>query len=333
MLIRKPMNRKALLAIAFAGSVLNSQLPALSENDVESTDSVIQRIDNNALMKPEIRAYWLMRLASAYLERGDKTKAEAQYQFVTKGPQTMWKWEAGLALWANQTSLRSSNPKNNNKNDGIGDSHPVDDESSVLANTAIKKALTQLEKTSNQFAKLNLYFIASRLFEKMGNAGEVRRCNEVLEGAFKSCEGSSPVDEQEVKAAYSVLDSMSYGLIPVQIPNLNPAENLFEAAQLKAVPPFTDKDFEESERIKLRAEKIADRLAATNDLRRKAHRDLALWYMRLGKTAKSEQEKQILFGLVGIQDDHILYAIQGACGHLIWWTTENKERGLACGMG
>jgi hypothetical protein len=70
--IRKPARRKALLAIAFAGGTLNSQLPALCESKSESTDSVIQQIANSTQITPEARAYYFLRLASRYLAGDDR---------------------------------------------------------------------------------------------------------------------------------------------------------------------------------------------------------------------------------------------------------------------
>jgi hypothetical protein len=78
---------------------------------------------------------------------------------------------------------------------------------------------------------------------------------------------------------------------------------------------------------------MADRLTAKTDTRRRIHRDLSLWYMQLGKVEKAEQQKQILFELVGRADDKLLYPAQVGCGGVVWWGDESKMLFGACGMG
>lgn len=124
---------------------------------------------------------------------------------------------------------------------------------------------------------------------------------------------------------------MANGFIPVQIPDLNPDLNPFERQE--SVGPFTEEEFKKSEKLRLRAVAIADKLSKEEHVRRKAHRDLALWYMKLGKKEQGEKEKQILFEMVDCKDDIILYAQPEACGHVVWWKKQKYESGLACGMG
>jgi hypothetical protein len=124
---------------------------------------------------------------------------------------------------------------------------------------------------------------------------------------------------------------MAYSLIPVNIPNLNPHDSI--AGRQTPLEPFTEKDFKESEKLKLRAVAMADRLDSKNHLRRKAHRDLALWYMQLGKNQLAQKEKQTLFELVGCEDDSILYPQAAGCGHVVWWKKERNIVTMGCGMG
>jgi hypothetical protein len=333
--IRKPAGRKALLAIAFAGGMLNSQLPALSDSKSESTDSVIQQIANSTQITPEVRAYYLLRLASRYLAGDDRAVAEAQFKSVGSEPSRSWlfinsRMDKTLASWADQISVggRSTNHLTKVKKEAEPGSQSIADENSVLADTAIQKALIQLDKASENFATLNMYFIASRLFQEMGNTDGVRKCNTVLKKAFQSCEGNSLIDEEQIKAAASVLNSMANGLIPVYIQDV-------PWGRQTQVKSFTEKDFKESEKLKLRAVAMVDRLDTKNHLRRKAHRDLALWYMQFDKMEMAEKEKQTLFKLVGFEDDSVLYPQQAECGQLIWWQKEHRQiTGVVlCGMG
>ena len=330
------MRRKALLAIAFAGGMLNSQLPALSQSKIESTDSVIQQLANTEGMPPDCRAFYLLRIASSYLAGDERTAVEAQFRTVANQSGRDYAfWPIGrddiLTSWADQVALEGRSTIRGTDAITNAKSHTksIGNENLSLADSAIQQALRQLDKTSVKFSRLNMYFIASRLFQKSGNTDEMLKCNKVLEEAFRSCEESSPVDEEQMKAAASILNSMAYGVVPLDIPHwierrLQPHNE---------VKHFSEDDFEKSDKLKRRAVAFVDRLAATNHLRRKAHRDLALWYMQLGKNEMADKEKQILFGLVGCRDDSILYPQQAGCGQLVWWRMEKYEARYFCGMG
>jgi hypothetical protein len=322
-----------LLAIAFAAGILSSQVPALSEKKAESTDLLIVQIANNTEVSPEVRAFYLLKLASSYLAGGDKTAVQAP--FVVSNESSRIKlsrnWEDMLVAWAEQASLpdRFSDSGDTHKIKATKNPHAKDSQNFVNADAAIHESLTQLARSSD---KLNLYLIASRLSKEAGNVNDSRMCMRVLEQAFQSCEGNSTTDEEEIKAASSVLNSMSYGLIPLHIPDQEPLTPLSQPPT--PLPSYSEKQFKESEALKLRAVAMVDRLTATNDLRRKAHRNLALWYKQLGKTELAEKQKQILFELVGVNDDRILYPQQRACGHFVWWVLKENQTGqLACGMG
>ena len=310
--------------------MLNSQLPALCESKSESTDSVIQQIANSTQISPEIRAYYLLRLASLYLAGGNRVAVETQFRRVVIEPSKSWLFRVDdfLVSWADEVASegRSTNHGSNLKTEAKPDSQSIADENSILANASMQKALMHLDKTSDKFAKLNMYFIAARLFQEMGNTDDMRKCNAVLDDAFQSCEGNTQIDEGQIKAASSVLNSMANGLIPVQIQDL-------PSGQQTPVKPFTEKDFNESEKLKLRAIAMVDRLDVKNHVRRKAHRDLALWYTQLGKMDRAEREKLTLFELVGVKDDSILYPQYAGCGQLVWWQKEPATLPFVCGMG
>jgi hypothetical protein len=273
----------------------------------------------------------LLRLADNYLTNNDRAAAEAQFKPFIDNPKqfisTRRRWENNLVFWAEQLSLkRSKNFESNATNESSSASQSKLDENKILAAAAMRNALIQLDGMSNVFARLNLYFIASALLQRAGNLAEARRCDNVLEEAFRSCE-RSPVDEDDMMAASSILDSMAYGLIPIDVPDFK------ELRGIKTVH-YTEDDFKESEKFKLRAIAMIDhRLSSTSHLRRKAHRDLSLWYAELGKTEKAEKEKEVLFGLVGIHDDDILYPKSAGCGQLTWWVQEKFTGGMLCGMG
>ena len=316
------MNKRALLAIAFTAGLLSSPSAIFAANKDETTDSVVQKIVSNAQMTPEVRAFYLLKIASVSLAGDSKTNVAAQYAAVANDQDKTYvfmarRWEAFLAPWADQLSLEGCKPAHG---------------SNSVANAILQKAILQLDQSSNKLAKLKMYFIASRLFQKAGNNAGMQQCNKILDEVFHSCEASTPIDEEQTKAAIAVLDSMANGLITVQIPDYNPKSNPAYAKEI-AVRPFSDKDFNTCEKLKLRGVAMADRLDTKNHTRRKAHRDLALWYMQLGKTAKAEKEKQILFDMVGFKDDNLLYPQSKGCGEQVWWQKEQKLAVYACGMG
>ncbi len=327
------MNRRALLAIAFAGSMLNSQLPALSENKIPSTDSVIQGIENNTRITPELRAFYLLALAGTYLDGDNRTVVEKLFRDYASERGSMQLTEKMIVSWTDRVSLRDWNQGTNAKKNATEFLYPIADENSVLAELAIQKALIQVDKIPDRYVKLNLHYIASRLFQKLGVINQAQKYNNILEDSFKSCEGGSPVNEEEIRTASSILNSMANGLLPFPIPDQMPMPIDNPWLRQKIGSSFTETDFKESEKLRLRAVKMADRLPTTNHVRRKAHRDLAVWYMQLGKVAMGEKEKQILFELVGCNDDSILYPQSVGCGTLVWWKVEKQTGSELCGMG
>ena len=310
------MKKRAFLAIAIASNLLNSSLPALAQNKAETTDSVVQKIVDDTQMTAEVRAYYLLRIASDCLADSKKNKVAAQYAAVANGQDKTYifmsrRWEAFIGPWADQVALEGCTPAHG---------------TNAVASAIIQKAVTQLDKSSNKLAKLNLYFIASRLFQKAGNNEGMQQCNKVLNDVFASCEKSAVVDEDQTSAAISVLNIMANGLITVNIPD-------FKQSEKTPVKPFSEKEFIASEKLKLRGIAMADRLDTKSHTRRKAHRDLALWYLQLGKTGQAEKQKLILFDLVGFKDDDLLYPQSKGCGQLVWWEKEKNQAAYACGMG
>jgi len=304
--------------MAFAGSLLSAQQTALSENKLETSDSVIRQITDETQITPEARAFYLLNLASCYLNGMSRAAVEAQFASGLQEPNPRRsglssKWETILGSWANDISTKRFYPY-------------VPEKNLALANEAIQDALIQVDKGSDNYAKLNVYFLASLFFEKSGNINGAKQCVKVLEKGFRSCEERSPVDEQEVKACASILNTMAFRRIPLLIP-----DHSYDLP--KHVLDFTQEDFDASVKLKLRASAMVDRLPATNHQRRKAHRDLALWYLQLGKPNLADKEKEILFDLVGSKDDSILYPQQQGCGHFVWWEKPGTVFGYECGMG
>lgn len=322
-------HNQALLAIAFAAGLLSSNTPAFCEDQVISGESAIQQLAENSQYSPELRAYTLLSLASAALT--DRKKSELETQFVTAKiyphSERFYTGERGeqfLADWANRLAVEGNLPPKD-------DSQMIPEENRTLANKAIHLAVSILKQAENHFVKLNLYYIASRLFRKSGNLEGERNCDQILETAVKSCEQSAAVDPNLAKGVVSVLNSMAYGIAPVRIP-LYFDRKAYERGILAHRPGFSEKEFAASQKLKLRAAAIADRLPSTDHMRRMVHRDLVLWYAHMKKPASSQVQKEILFNLVGSRDERILFPSSAGCGRLTWWKP-GEQGNFGCGMG
>ncbi|HIA55776.1 MAG TPA: hypothetical protein EYN91_27440 [Candidatus Melainabacteria bacterium] len=312
-------NQKAILSILFASGIVNSQLPAASENSA-STDSAIQQLATNPQMKPEVRAYYLLRLASCYLTDTPKRVVEGQFTNVRSNDwtfSTSEKWVKLLTAFEETSRTQSIEAKN--------------DDYRTLADVAIQKAMNELGKSSDAVPKLHMYLIASNLCQKIGNKEGELKCKKILEATIEASERNASTDEDQLIAVSSILTSMANNIIPVRIPDLDPKKNPW--AQEPRVKQFTEKEFAESEKLKRRSVALADRLSPDSHERRKAHRDFALWYSALRKPQLAEKEKQILFKLVGSNDDDVLYARPAGCGHVTWWQKPKQVGIMGCGMG
>jgi hypothetical protein len=130
------------------------------------------------------------------------------------------------------------------------------------------------------------------------------------------------------QARQKVLNAMAFGILPVIIPDQNSSGFKWEPTTPLEV--FTEQEFKKSEKLKLRAAALTDTLDNQSHLRRKAHRDLALWYLQLGKMKLAENQKQTLFDLIGPREDSLLFPRVEACGELAWWHTGKELLRSGC---
>jgi hypothetical protein len=323
---KKLIRRRAMAAAVFAGAIVSLQNLVMSKDDagLAANGALVQQIASDTEITHEVRAYHLLQLADHYLS--DKTRALAEQLFKSDGTKRPRGWrlevfrmDDQLTKWAEKLSAERSRLAEQN----------IQSYKLALAAAAAKEAVIQLKLSSNEFAKLNLYYIASMLLAKMGEKEESQKCSDVLECAFLLCEHDSHAEEKRVKAVTSVLNLKAYGILPVVIPLEQSARD-----QDLYSKPFSDKDFKFAEQLRLRAVAIADRLNDASDIRRKEHRDMFFWYAQLGKAKLAETQKQSLFDLVGRHDDRVLYPYRGICGMYVWWQEPSADSlRLLCGMG
>ncbi|HEY9774803.1 MAG TPA: hypothetical protein V6C81_13660 [Planktothrix sp.] len=290
----------------------------------------IQAILDHKKAMPELRAYCLLKLASCYL---DHDEAAANEQSETKSIDTAkWivyeHWDRLLSPWADDVARSTQEVCFSTHSHAKVEARPNHEHFVMLADAAINEAIKQLELSTHNYIPLILYFIASRLSCTAGNFVAAKNCDDVLEKAIHTCEKDMSADRDSTDAVVSFLNAQAYGIIPLKIRD-------FESHEYSdsEVPPYTEEEFKECEKIKLRIVKMVEQLDKSNHLRRKTHRDLVLWYKQLGMSEQSEQQKQILFDLVGCSDDSILYAQSVGCGSLTWWRKEKLTMDIRCGMG
>jgi len=336
-----PTRAKALLAIAFAGNMLTAQLPVLSQQspaDLSTTasspssptsTSIIEVIAGSAQLEPDVKAFYLLQLAHCYIT--ETSTAGLEKEFLNKGAhprvgKPFLLTQRGLRIlswWAESLAVK-------NHSAGAVASSEVEKkitaENRAHAAKAIEAAMVQLGTRFTDAQSANLFFVASALSRTTGNSQNEQKCNRILNDAIQACEGSKIVDSSQIKLVAPILNSMAGSLIHVLIedhPTKHPQQ----------LPSFTSSDFAESEKLRLRALALLDRLPAADQERRKGHRDLSLWYSQLGKEQEALREKQELFNLVGIHDDRIMYPHYAMCGVAIWWTTADLVSSSSCGMG
>lgn len=327
-------SKKSFIAIAFASGILLPQISLSADNNHNSTnitaaqDSVIAQLSTNQDLSPEVRAYYLLRVATDFLIGTETQSINARYANLRDNLsflENVEKREGTFVSWADQ--IDSAESRTPHAPSSITKSNSA--ENMRLSDKSAKYAVRQLEKASKSFTKLNLHFIAFRIFTKLGDTMEARKCEILLKAAVSACERNDSASTEERKAAASILNLMSNESLSLRI-----ADPSYPwGGEGKALKSFSERNFLESESLRLRAAAILDKLPAIDHTRRMAHRNLTLWYRELGKKEKSEQQKNLLFQLVGDKSDSLLFPRQAGCGHIVWWETKAPRIHGACGMG
>lgn len=336
----RPTGTKALLAIAFAGNLLSAFMPALGQQSQTQSlsttsspslpsTSIVEVVAASAQLEPDEKAFFLLQLAHCYITETSTASLEKEFSnkaahpFVGKPFFLTQKGLKLLAWWAEMVAARSHSAGTITSS---GAEVKITTENRTRAEKAIEAAMLQLGTSFTDAQTANLFFVASALSRMTGNLQNEQKCNRILNDAIQACEGSKTVDSSQIKLVAPILNSMACVRIPVRIED-HPAQ------YPQQLPSFTTSDFTESEKLKLRALALLDRLPAADQERRKAHRDLSLWYSQLGKEEEALREKQELFNLVGVHDDRIMYPHYAMCGAAIWWTTADLVSSSSCGMG
>lgn len=315
------MRTKTLLALALATGLLNQQLPGKTQDAFPSQtanyQSALDEIARSNKGTPERRAYYLLSIADSYLDGRTKAEVDSHYRDIDdllESRRWMHKsWDHFLERWLypSESTIHSK---------------IIGKDESGYAEKAIAEALKQLNQAKDEYSKLCMTYIASRLLLRLGNTNSSTHCDQVVQLTMQSYESSNAVTIEQARATIAICDSQAFLKIPLRIHDWQHQLPVKVLAQ-------SEGDFAECQKLKLRALAIADKLQTGEHVRRKAHRDLALWYKALGHEQLANKEKQALFKLVDCNEEEILNPQAGMCGHLVWWQKERITRIERCGMG
>ena len=317
--------QRALMAILVAAGLLSSTQTvysapnesAVSERQLE----LVKKIAENRQISPEVRAYFLIRIARSILKGTDEETLEQQYARYVSGSEYSRfpeRLKVGLHYLAGYIAREARSAKENTQE-------------KRTAEAALQQAWPLLETSGKSFISLHLYFMLSCLFQEIGNSAESAKCKQIVDAAISGCESDFNNNANQVEAVVSILNAKSYAIIPVHISDRS--KDPAYKRDLSQSQTDWDVDLCDAEKLRQRALALVDRLPATSHLRRKAHRDMALWYTQLEQEQDAQKEKNALFSLVGIYDDKILYPQSTGCGNVIWWKAETNRPVMLCGLG
>ena len=312
----------------FASGLLTASMSAVAGTKAASRELAVQRIGSAANVSVQGRSLNLLNFARSVLDGADLDQivkdenlceVEPTYSLRVNynGNPFLDDLSESLLL---QDGLRSA----------LTTTSAPTTERLILADHATQLSVKLQKEAPESATKLHKYFIASLLFRRIGNTQGALECERLIEQSIEDCETNTDSSPEAIKQAVSVLNLMAFRLAPVTIPNAESA-SIEHAGKRSAI---SENAAAESEQLRLRALKLADRLPASEHVRRKAHRDMVFWYRYFDKQDFADQQKQILFELVGVSNDNILFPSRGGCGFLSWWVQPNgNSMNFLCGLG
>ncbi|MBX3076147.1 hypothetical protein KF728_20985 [Candidatus Obscuribacterales bacterium] len=300
----------------------------LAKATVTSGERAIQRVGSATNVSPEGRAFNLINVARSVLSGADIEqitqdqslyKVEPTYALRNSyGDNLLWDFWIGSFVEEEMSKARG----------GPNNRLPTKDQL-CFADRATQLAVKLLKEAPASPTKLQICFVASLQFKRIGNTQGAQGCDEFIQQSVKNCEDEMRASPEAIIEAVSVLNSMAYRLAPVPIPS----GTLASIERKDLGQSITEDAARKSEELRLRAMKLADRLPSDNHVRRMVHRDLVFFYRHFDRQNLAEEQKQILFELVGVSDDKILFPVSQFCGRALWWTAATGQIAALCGMG
>lgn len=320
-----------------ANSLLQGQVPALAAERVENVDSKIVRRVVSAPLSREARAYYLLNIATNLLRGLDPITHPDLFKLTLVEPQWFHHYRhVDLSLVGNAASFAATPayPQNRQVRSASDSDLKQIASNHSLTEKAVEQAVALVRDSSKPALQLPLLYIASRQCRLLGREKSREECLNQIERTIRQLENNPSADPSDLQAAALVLNLRAYELIPLHISEL--PKNFIDTLWWGPQPDLCnldEKKFKTAQAFKVRSVTLLDRLPSDNHERRLAHRNLALWYMKLEKKELAEAEKSILFNLVGINDDRILQPQSLGCGQVEWWQIPKGGWSGACGMG
>lgn len=324
------MRKKALIAIAIASGAINPQLSISAKEPSESQTVLITDYIRSTYVSPEIRAYFLLSIANQCLDGIKKSEVEKLFgpvdNVLRSNPFRIRGRDNFPNHWLQLVSTKAHEKLIEAATGKARTPEKPGKEELDLASKATKEAYQLLKGSSSDEYRLELLFVASCMQQRLGNMKEAETYTQTINRELRSYEAAKSVRIAQAQSAVAVLNAKSFAIIPVQILD-------YKTTAKPNIKPFSEEEFKVSEALRLRAVAIADKTPSTEHVRRKAHRDMVLWYQTLGKTKLAEEEKQMLFQLVGFKNDNALYPNHKGCGQVDWWQEKPIASTFDCGMG
>ncbi|MBX3138729.1 hypothetical protein KF707_21040, partial [Candidatus Obscuribacterales bacterium] len=299
--------RQVAIAIMFASGSLFSTSDVIAKQPA-ADGSTLQYLVSNTALSNEVRAYYLLRLADSYIEGDGRARSVSlEMKAGTRNPLQYFGfvdmegfYEDVSYSYAKYLLTQSLAKKTSDKAES---NSLANDEAAAsnmaLADDAIQAALKELKQSSNEPRKLNLYFAASKILQKKGDLAGSKRCEDAFNDMIRDAESSDKPKPELVAAANAIFGLLAKAILPVQIPTFVAGSFGEQPLAPLASPPA--EAILDSEALLLRGLKLVDRLPSSDHNRRKAHRDMVLWYRQVGMMPQAEEQKLILFSLVGIE--------------------------------
>lgn len=319
------------MAILVAGGLVNSPVPVSARpasNPGDSDKQIFEKVARNTRLPSSERAYHLLLVAGALLNGSSSDELAKNYKQYTENGSGGFSYRINRHF---KSSLRSLADQAAQKVLMKGKVNSrLSQKNFALAKSVMSEAFPLISPTVDPYFRMSMYLIARGKFRELGDAENSKKCDDAIEKFVSSCEKDGNLNSKQLEAAAFVLESQSQEFIRITIFDQKPSY----ANRTKALPiTYSEENFRKAQKLRLRSIALLDRLEPENHLRRKAHRDMALWYSELGKEALANAQKEALFDLVGVQSDNILYPQSGGCGSLIWWKAEALTVSFDCGMG
>lgn len=288
------MHKKSLLALSLALTFISQGFVVHAQNKPVLNSTLIRDIQQDNALSPLFKAIQLLILADSLLEgESDQTV----YDHVTDRGAFSMEFSKperldGAVVALMQRVVRFV-PKMNldapKSKTGVKQ-NAVSVERRALAKSALQASLAQLKKVVSRDNLLDYYFIAARLFHAANDDRDALECDSIVDSGIFRSEMVASLNEDFARMCFEVLDAEAYAIIPVIV---NPP------GKQDAVQSFPDKSFRECQKLKLHALEIVDRLSPENPVRQRAHRELALWYFKLGKQKLGQEQQEKLAKLIG----------------------------------